>query len=133
MLSTAGAVDLEAKRVDAAVAALTGDLQQVPSAVSAIKVDGVRAYTRVRAGQEVALAARAVRVSRFEVRERRETRFDGTPVVDLEVVVECSTGTYVRALARDLGEALGTGGHLTELRRSAVRAVHSGRGSVADR
>jgi tRNA pseudouridine55 synthase len=117
VLSTAGAVDLEAKRVDAAVAALTGDLQQVPSAVSAIKVDGVRAYTRVRAGQEVALAARAVRVSRFEVRERRETWSDGTPVVDLEVVVECSTGTYVRALARDLGEALGTGGHLTELRR----------------
>jgi tRNA pseudouridine55 synthase len=117
VLATAGAANLDPQRVDVAVAALTGDLQQVPSAVSAIKVDGVRAYARVRAGHEVALAARAVRVSRFEVRERREAQVDGTPVVDLEVVVECSTGTYVRALARDLGEALGTGGHLTELRR----------------
>jgi tRNA pseudouridine55 synthase len=117
VLATAGAANLDPRRVDAAVAALTGEIQQVPSAVSAIKVDGVRAYARVRAGHEVRLAPRAVRVSRFEVREQREARVEGTPVVDLEVVVECSTGTYVRALARDLGEALGTGGHLTELRR----------------
>jgi tRNA pseudouridine55 synthase len=117
VLAAAGAGDLEQRRLDAAVEALTGDLQQVPSAVSAIKVGGVRAYARVRAGHEVALAPRAVQVSRFEVRERREARVNGVPVVDLDVVVECSTGTYVRALARDLGAGLGTGGHLTALRR----------------
>ena len=127
MLAAAGAADLDQDRLDAAVAALTGDLSQVPSAVSAIKVDGVRAYARVRAGHEVALAPRAVRVSRFEVRERREARVDGIGVVDLDVVVECSTGTYVRALARDLGAALGTGGHLTALRR-----LRSGPFSVAE-
>jgi tRNA pseudouridine55 synthase len=117
VLATPGAAQLDPRQVDAAVAALTGDLEQVPSAVSAIKVGGVRAYARVRAGHEVTLSPRAVQVSRFEVRERRETMVDGVPVVDLDVVVECSTGTYVRALARDLGTALGTGGHLTALRR----------------
>jgi tRNA pseudouridine55 synthase len=127
VLAGAGAADLDPQRVDATVAALTGDLQQVPSAVSAIKVDGVRAYARVRAGQEVALTPRAVRVSRFEVRERREATADGIPVLDLDVVIECSTGTYVRALARDLGAALGTGGHLTALRR-----LRSGPFSVAE-
>ena len=95
--------------------------------MSAIKVDGVRAYARVRAGQQVELAPRAVRVSRFEVRERREASVDGILVVDLDVVVDCSTGTYIRALARDLGAALATGGHLTALRR-----LRSGPFSVAE-
>jgi tRNA pseudouridine55 synthase len=117
VLTAGGAANLDPQRVDATVAALTGDLQQVPSAVSAIKVDGVRAYARVRAGHEVVLAPRAVQVSRFEVHQRRNGSVDGIPVVDLDVVVECSSGTYVRALARDLGAALGTGGHLTALRR----------------
>jgi tRNA pseudouridine55 synthase len=117
VLATAGAADLDQQRLVATVATLTGDLQQTPSAVSAIKVEGVRAYARVRAGQQVALAPRAVRVSRFEVLDRQEGTVDGVPVVDVDVVVECSTGTYVRALARDLGAALGTGGHLTALRR----------------
>jgi tRNA pseudouridine55 synthase len=99
------------------MAELTGDIAQVPSAVSAIKIDGVRSYARVRAGHEVVLAARPVRVRRFDVIARRDTVADGVPVVDLDVQVECSTGTYVRALARDLGAALGTGGHLTALRR----------------
>ncbi len=100
----------------AAVADLTGDIAQVPSAVSAIKVDGRRAYRRVRAGEDVVLAARPVTVSRFEVRavDRRGE------VVDVEVEVECTTGTYIRALARDLGSALGVGGHLTSLRRTRV-------------
>ena len=117
VLTTAGAASLAQDRLAATVLTLTGDLQQVPSAVSAIKVDGVRAYARVRAGHDVALAPRAVRVSRFELRDRRDGLVDGVPVVDVDVVVECSTGTYVRALARDLGAALGTGGHLTALRR----------------
>jgi tRNA pseudouridine55 synthase len=98
--------------VAAALAALTGDISQVPSSVSAIKVNGQRAYARVRAGEEVELAARPVRVSRFELVARRDA--------DLDVVVDCSTGTYVRALARDLGAALGCGGHLTALRRTRV-------------
>jgi tRNA pseudouridine55 synthase len=106
--------------VAAAIGALTGNVLQVPSAVSAIKVEGRRAYARVRAGESVELAARPVRVERFEVLARREGVAEGVPVVDLDVVVECSSGTYVRALARDLGERLGVGGHLTALRRTRV-------------
>ena len=102
--------------ISTAVGDLTGDLEQRPSAVSAIKVDGRRAHQRVRAGEEVVLASRSVRVSRFGVLEvRRHDAF-----VDLDVEVECTTGTYVRALARDLGAALGVGGHLTALRRTRV-------------
>lgn len=99
------------------IAALTGDISQVPSAVSAIKVDGRRAYDRVRAGEDVVLAARDVRISRFDVLAQRQDA-DGT--LDLDVVVDCSSGTYIRALARDLGAALGVGGHLTALRRTRV-------------
>jgi len=97
-----------------AVAALTGPIQQVPSSVSAIKVDGKRSYARVRGGDEVELPARPVTVSRFEVLDRR----DEGGFLDLDVVVEVTSGTYVRALARDLGRALGVGGHLTALRRT---------------
>ena len=98
--------------IAAAIADLTGDIAQVPSAVSAIKVDGKRSYARVRAGEQVVLAARPVTVSRFEV-----VRRDGN---DLVVVVDCTSGTYIRALARDLGAALGVGGHLSSLRRTRV-------------
>nr|WP_180218644.1 tRNA pseudouridine(55) synthase TruB [Streptomyces albus] len=116
-----GAEDLDRARVEAAVASLTGEIQQVPSAVSAVKVDGKRAYARVREGEQVELAARPVTVSAFVVHDlRQETAGDGTPVTDLLVSVVCSSGTYVRALARDLGAALGTGGHLTALRRTRV-------------
>ncbi|MDI3330072.1 MAG: tRNA pseudouridine(55) synthase TruB [Micrococcus sp.] len=105
-------------RVRAAMVPLTGAIQQVPSAVSAIKVDGRRAYDRVRAGEDIALQARSVTVRRFELTGFR--RLDGGRAVDLDVEVDCSSGTYIRALARDLGEALGTGGHLTALRRTVV-------------
>lgn len=98
------------------LAALTGEIAQVPSAVSAIKVNGQRAYARVRAGEEVALAARPVTVYRLDLLAVR--RAPG--LVDLDVDVECSSGTYIRALARDLGTALGVGGHLTALRRTYV-------------
>ncbi|MBT0995750.1 tRNA pseudouridine(55) synthase TruB [Cellulomonas sp. DKR-3] len=104
----------------AAAAALTGDLMQVPSAVSAIKVDGRRAYARVRAGEDVTLAARPVTVAELEVRDVRTTRVEGVPVRDVDLRVVVSSGTYVRALARDLGDALGVGGHLTALRRTRV-------------
>jgi tRNA pseudouridine55 synthase len=119
--ASAGARDLADEAIASAMGALRGPIEQVPSSVSAIKVAGVRSYARVRAGEEVALVARPVTVSRFEVSARRDLVLDdGTPVVDLDVAVECSSGTYVRALARDLGVALGTGGHLTALRRSRV-------------
>jgi tRNA pseudouridine55 synthase len=97
-----------------AVHALTGNILQVPSAVSAVKVGGVRAYARVRAGEQVELAPRPVTVSRFEIVGRSGALLD--------VAVECSTGTYVRALARDLGEALGVGAHLSALRRTRAGA-----------
>ena len=112
--------DLADARLAAALAPLRGDILQVPTAVSAIKVDGVRSYAKVRAGEHVELTARPVRVSRLEVSSRSHLVVDGLAVVNLEVVVECSSGTYVRALARDLGAALGVGGHLTSLRRTAV-------------
>lgn len=98
------------------IRALTGAISQVPSSVSAIKVDGRRAYDRVRAGEEVVLAAREVTVFRFDVLARR----DSPASIDLDVIVECSSGTYIRSLARDLGAALGVGGHLTALRRTRV-------------
>lgn len=106
------------ERLDEAVARLTGEIMQVPSTVSAIKVDGRRSYDRARAGEEVALEARPVTVERFEVQEIR--RLDEGKTVDVDVEVRVSSGTYVRALARDLGEILETGGHLTALRRTAV-------------
>lgn len=102
--------------VAAGISALTGDIAQVPSTFSAIKVDGRRSYDRARAGEEVVLTSRTVTISRFEVlAERREG-----PVLDLDVVVDCSSGTYIRALARDLGAGLAVGGHLTALRRTSI-------------
>ena len=100
------------------VARLTGSIEQVPSAVSAIKVDGKRAHALVRAGEDVVLKSRSVRVDAFDVRSIAR----GAGFIDLAVAVTCSTGTYVRALARDLGSALGVGGHLTSLRRTRVGA-----------
>ncbi len=109
------------ERLDECIAGLTGDIAQVPSAVSAVKVDGVRAYARVRAGEQVELAARPVAVHRFD---RLALRADAEHIergrVELDVLVDCSSGTYVRALARDLGAMLGVGAHLTALRRTTV-------------
>jgi tRNA pseudouridine55 synthase len=111
----AGHVTDEALR--AGLAAQTGEIDQVPSAVSAVKVAGQRAYRRVRAGEQVALAPRRVTVSRLDVRAVRRPTPD---LVDVDVELTCSAGTYVRAIARDLGESLGVGGHLTALRRTFV-------------
>ncbi len=106
--------------IEAAVTSLTGDVQQRPSTVSAIKVDGRRSYARVRAGQDVALSARPVTVKTFTAARRQCPADAPAGTVDLEVTVEVTSGTYVRALARDLGETLGVGGHLTSLRRTRV-------------
>ena len=120
-LAAASADRLDAA-TEAAIAAgmrtLTGVIEQVPSAVSAVKVAGKRAYQRVRDGETVELAARTVTVAAFELLGLRR----GAGFVDVDVRVECSSGTYVRALARDLGEHLGTGGHLTALRRTRIGA-----------
>ena len=119
--ATAPAAGVTREALDTAVAKLTGDILQVPSKVSAIKVDGKRSYRRVLDGEDVELAARPVTVSSFEVHAVREAAAeDGTPLLDVDVTVDCSSGTYIRALARDLGVDLGTGGHLTALRRTRV-------------
>jgi tRNA pseudouridine55 synthase len=118
----AGAQGITDDQIETALAGLRGELMQVPSAVSAIKIDGVRSYAKVRSGQDVALAPRQVTISRLEVVGRRDVQADGIAIIDLDVDVECSSGTYVRALARDLGSILRTGGHLTGLRRTRVGA-----------
>jgi tRNA pseudouridine55 synthase len=116
VLQSVSAAQLTPEVIGAAIEGLRGDIMQVPSVVSAIKVDGRRAYRLVREGHTVELKARPVRIDRFEpVAVRREDQ-----LVDLDVEVDCSSGTYIRALARDLGEALGVGGHLTSLRRTRV-------------
>ncbi|MFI0814011.1 tRNA pseudouridine(55) synthase TruB [Streptomyces sp. NPDC021098] len=116
-----GAAGTALDAVRTGIGELTGDIQQVPSKVSAIKIDGKRSYTRAREGEEFEIPARPVTVSSFVQRGVREAKAeDGTPVLDLDVTVVCSSGTYIRALARDLGAGLGTGGHLTALRRTRV-------------
>jgi tRNA pseudouridine55 synthase len=116
VVSSASAAGVTSDAVRAGLTALTGEITQVPSAVSAIKIGGQRAYAKVRAGEEVELAARRVTVSRLDLVSFRPLG----DLVDLDVAVECSSGTYVRALARDLGARLGVGGHLTALRRTRV-------------
>ncbi len=106
------------EQVDAAVEPLRGEILQVPTAISAIKVDGKRSYARVRAGEQVELKARPVTVSTLQITHRERTAGH----IELSALVECSTGTYVRALARDIGSALGIGGYLTALRRTRVGA-----------
>ncbi|MEU6270145.1 tRNA pseudouridine(55) synthase TruB [Saccharopolyspora shandongensis] len=116
VVSEVDASGVDEQAIRAGIAELTGDIQQVPSAVSAVKINGRRAYEMVRNGETVELAARPVTVSRFDVLALRRTE----RTTDLDVLVECSSGTYVRALARDLGAGLGLGGHLSELRRTRV-------------
>lgn len=149
-LAPAGAVEaLTDELIAEQVAALTGDIMQVPSAVSAIKVNGVRSYARVRSGEAVELEARPVTVHSFEVEglDRLNATYsvpssepqagestENTPaqpeqvecaVLDVRVTVVCSAGTYIRALARDMGKALGVGAHLTALRRTAIGEIRA--------
>ncbi|MGW0809379.1 tRNA pseudouridine(55) synthase TruB [Nonomuraea sp. NPDC002799] len=114
--ATAPAGGVTAAEIAKGVAALTGEIMQVPPQVSAIKVNGQRAYKKARAGETVELVARPVTVRAFDVLDVRA----GGDVVDVDAVVTCSSGTYIRALARDLGGSLGVGGHLTRLRRIRV-------------
>ncbi|MDR1790164.1 MAG: tRNA pseudouridine(55) synthase TruB [Propionibacteriaceae bacterium] len=106
---------LTAAQIDAALASFVGEIEQVPASVSAIKVDGKRAYARVRAGEDVSLPPRKVRVFSLE-------RIPTPSLAEIQIQVHCSSGTYIRAIARDLGQLLGVGGHLTALRRTSVSA-----------
>jgi tRNA pseudouridine55 synthase len=123
VMVTAPADHITEDRVREAIGGFVGNIMQVPSSVSAIKIDGERAYKLVRSGESVELSARAVRITSFQARSF--TRVG--PMLDVDVVVDCSSGTYVRALARDLGAGLGVGGHLSALRRTRV-----GRFTIAD-
>jgi tRNA pseudouridine55 synthase len=114
--ATVPAGHLGDEEIRAALAGFEGEIDQVPSSVSAIKVNGERAYKKVRDGEEVVLAARRITISRLAVHEIRRSG----DVVDVDVSVSCSSGTYIRAIARDLGARLGVGGHLTALRRTEV-------------
>lgn len=105
------------EQIQSELAKLRGVIQQVPSAVSAIKVNGEKAYDRVRAGEVFELKSREVTISKLDVLGELRS---GEGFIDLDVVVDCSSGTYIRAIARDLGKALGVGGHLTELRRTRI-------------
>jgi tRNA pseudouridine55 synthase len=116
LLQEVSTENLTEATIATAIAGLRGDIMQVPSTVSAVKVGGQRAYRLAREGQTVELAARPVRIDRFELLAIR--RHD--QLIDLDVEVDCSSGTYIRALARDLGDALAVGGHLTALRRTRV-------------
>lgn len=123
VVATVSAADVTEAQVRDAATAFSGVIQQRPSAVSAIKVDGVRSYARVRAGEDVELPARDVTIHEFVIHAIRSAG----DVIDVDVTVRCSSGTYIRAIARDLGAALGVGGHLTALRRTA-----SGAFTIAD-
>ncbi|MBX7453231.1 tRNA pseudouridine(55) synthase TruB [Mycolicibacterium sp. 3033] len=118
LLQTVSAAEVTDEQIEAAIAPLRGAIGQIPSAVSAIKVAGKRAYQMVRDGETVELPARPVRIDRFDVLSVRRQG----DLVDIDVIVDCSSGTYIRALARDVGAALGVGGHLTALRRTRVGA-----------
>ena len=118
VVSSTPAGQLGDEAIRGELAAFVGEIDQVPSAVSAIKVDGKRAYARVFAGETVALEPRRVTIARLDVLAVHPSPTGST--VDVEVSVDCSSGTYIRSIARDLGTALGVGGHLTALRRTAV-------------
>lgn len=129
VLTSASTAGLDDAAVRAALAAQTGPLQQVPSSVSAVKVAGVRSYDRVRAGETVELAPRSVTVHSIEV--HRISRPE-PELLDVEVTVECTAGTYIRAIARDAGAALGVGGHLTALRRTVSGPFDVARAAVVE-
>lgn len=125
----AGAIEaISDEAVRSAVHALIGDIQQVPPAVSAIKVDGVRSYARARRGEQVDLPARPVRVSAFDVLAIRRS----PSALEVDVTCSVSSGTYIRALARDVGAAVGAGGHLSALRRTRIGSYHLGAARTLD-
>lgn len=130
IVSTASAAGVTIEQIDTEIAKLTGAITQVPSSVSAIKVDGKRAYDLVRDGKEVELKGRSVTISQFK--RTSEIRSVGD-YLDFDVLVDCSSGTYIRALARDIGASLGVGGHLTMLRRTKIGNFDIANASAIDK
>ena len=122
LLSESSAASVTDEMVREEIAKFTGTIMQKPAAVSAVKIDGVRAYERIRRGEKVDIPARPVTITRYEVLDIRHDSDPSRPgeCIDIDVEVDCSAGTFIRALARDLGDALGVGGHLTALRRTAA-------------
>jgi tRNA pseudouridine55 synthase len=120
LVGGASAAGVGEEAVRQTLATFVGEIKQIPSAVSAVKVDGRRAYVRVRAGEDVKLEPRVVTITELEV---NATRRPAPDLLDVDISVACSSGTYVRAIARDLGQALGVGGHLTALRRTRVGSI----------
>ena len=118
--ATPGAAGVDEQQVRDALTGFVGDIEQVPTAVSAIKVDGKRAYQRVRDGEQVELAARPVTIHELVVHDVRRSTVESLEMLDADITMRCSSGTYVRAIARDAGALLGTGCHPTALRRTAV-------------
>lgn len=121
----AGVVATSESEIKSYLAQMVGEIDQRPSSVSAIKVDGERAYTRVRKGETVLLPTRKVTIHKIDIQHVRVTSCESStgeslPVVDIDITVSCSSGTYIRAIARDLGEQIGVGGILTSLRRTSV-------------
>ena len=132
-MTALGAGDALRAKLEAALGGLRGEIMQVPSSVSAIKVDGQRAYAKVRSGDEVKLAARPITISRFEILgDPRHEQVEGHDFIDFDAIIDCSSGTYIRALARDLGSALGVGGHLTALRRTRIGSYSIAQAHTAD-
>ena len=132
-MTALGAGDALRAKLEAALGGLRGEIMQVPSSVSAIKVDGQRAYAKVRSGDEVKLAARPITISRFEILgDPRHEQVEGHDFIDFDAIIDCSSGTYIRALARDLGSALGVGAHLTALRRTRIGSYSIAQAHTAD-
>ena len=123
VLETKDASGITADQIDKVISSLTGPLDQIPSSVSAKKIDGVRAYDLVRQGKEVDLKPKSIAIREF-TRTSQPRHHDG--LVDFDISVKCSSGTYIRALARDMGHALEVGGHLIELRRTEVASFSIG-------
>ncbi|MEO0027580.1 MAG: hypothetical protein RL716_911 [Actinomycetota bacterium] len=129
-ISIGNVTDVE---IEQQLVSLRGRISQVPSSVSAIKVDGQRAYAKVRSGDEVKLAARDIDIHKFEILGAvRRVVEAGHSFIDFDAVIDCSSGTYIRALARDLGVALDVGGHLTALRRTKVGSYTIDQAQVLD-
>ena len=116
IISTADVSAITDAAIESELAKMRGTIAQRPSSVSAVKVDGERAHARVRAGEVFELPAREITISQLEILEIR--RVENRIEVDIDVT--CSAGTFIRAIARDCGAALGVGGHLNKLRRTRV-------------
>ena len=106
------------KEINAAVASLCGSVQQLPPRYSAKKVNGQKAYAVARKGGEIELRRASIEIKKMKTRTIQHLEIDGHPVVEVDIEIDCTKGTYIRSIARDLGEKLGVGGHLTALRRT---------------